>query len=82
LNKHGNNKYNNTITVISSYCKKEIESSKNVNMNAPKLNKEIEFTPENYIIINTFKLTNNFKWVLFKKIKIKIPSLQKGIAQI
>ena len=71
MNKHGNNKYNNTITVISSYCKKEIESSKNVNMNVPKLNKEIEFTPENYIIINTFKLTNNFKWVLFKKNKNK-----------
>ena len=59
-----------TINTLSSY---NFKNKTNTNLNnVPKIKTEIiDFTPDNYIIVNSFKLTNTFKWLLFKKNKNK-----------
>ena len=74
LNNYSNHN-SNTINVITSNNFKyncnntqQDENTANVNINKDEI---VDFNPENYIIINSFKLTQNFKWILFKKNKNK-----------
>ena len=60
----------NTIAYRSSHNDKEPESCKNIGLKKFKEEEEtIDFTPENYIIIKSFKLANKLKWFLFKNNK-------------